>query len=1141
MKDPSPSLRTNLSSSVVKALVIISAACISALPSGRSSAEERPVDLSNCRLVETVGVYLDAVPMSTPKACPFVTDQPIRVAQHHTVVLCGTEEICGKTWGLLADQGGRRFYALPSEYVVVEPQGESRDVPRRAWTPSRTGHGDCIAGQVKEPKGIPFYLLDNLDGRSPAVTDVVRLQEGTNYHICQRVGSFVLAYQQGRPGLLDASAMHLEPERIDASYLKDPGPFCFGLRWSAATTRPVFLYEIRGDGIRRSPEALRRDEPVTVLGLETGRGGRDSVWFHVHAKGKDGLLPIDSLQLLAGYQLHPPEIPGSFCQETSGKVRFRCETDLIPLGWTEPARTGRLPNTVRLGKGAELPLLSVGRQSAKVILFDSIAAVSMNDCVVVDTKESVELTMSPLRASRPVLDVPSDQQSMQDALIHRLPDVSFEAVPNPRLADLLSLVKQNVHTSQILDQRGAAFQFDSVPAATLVEFSVAGADHQLLRALFRGASGAEDLHDVLERVTRRLCPSSCNLDLAPETSPPGDKQSFSLPEELEAENIEGLILLEQGAFHEYIETYPTCFSQKCPPGPEALLMARALEGVELNNLAREAYVDLLGADPNLQAGMGAASLKGVRRMIRKTGATQRITDALRGLCNLSRSGNDGPFLRDLCILALQSSLDVGEHDEASRLLEHSTLLGGPPDFRIHEAQGRLSLAAGSPDGLISYLKAVDVALDRCPFHGEIVQKLLLQAARAAYSLNELSVAHVLQGYLLPQTMSEEFLLSVQILSSPRDFKRAQALMACAGGRDRYLRRSVEFALAAGFILTGNCQFDVAHRALLRATERLDKMTSVSKLLDGLVRDTSLMSDGSHHAGPLLKAIHDLLDSQEVSSRDLEEIDNALRGTGPCGRWWDLRREILELCSLADEVNLERPVHLVGNLQRLLDDLDQPCVVASLQATRLLRSRLVDLGVTTSLLMDDIRLVLESNLDAMKNMWAHFKQRARDNYCADLAAWAAGEDPDWINGIEDLRLPFEPFCVGEMSVTLTDGQRKRLSEATANGANLCRIKNKHRTRKDQGNTMLWTAVDDFLDERSMTALDCLIQAKRHGASETGLLLLVRRYLPGLLIVNHDQLDRLGAWTLPSELTALLRTIADGNSRLRGSLCVSGARD
>ena len=1108
-------------------------------------AQAPSFDLDKCQLIELEGMTLDGIPIDTPLQCPFKPARTIKIHDFLTVVQCDQKTICGKEYGVLADYTGRFFYGESKEISVVEPPGETRDVPMLARHGGRMAFGDCIAARVVDERGGAFFRLDTADMIPHRITRLVRLVTGTQVFACYKFGDLLLAYHEGAVGLIQTAEVELEPIVIDAGYFETRGPFCREIVWQAVTTRPVFMYQRLPSGPQRFPEALRRGEPLSIIRMLTGRRVQGNPWLEVRANDRVGFVPMDAIAIEPDFGSKLPSVPMDTCPEVVATATVTCDVEAIPIAWLLPGRRGRMPNKVRLSKGASLPVLTVGLHSLKVLLFDAVVSLSNDRCVELDDSTVNDRILSPLQSVRPVKTAPEGERgALRKYLLRLIPETTIPGSRNPQVIRFSKMLSSGDNSKKILEQYGDSFPLESLTAPDLNELIESGAEKTLIRAVFRGANEAENLFDIFDEMEEDICPSKCR-------NPHGDESDSEYLENIvqsykqHPELAITATLLIDGELHEVVARLPLCLKGECQSVDARLLFAMALSGLELPYLSRELFLDLLEAGDQLSEELLIVAFDELRGEVRITGTSPRVLDITRRLCTSGDQALPSKVKINSCLLAAQSALELNQDTTATTMLD---LLGSTAEDipRYFEARGRIALKRSVREedevdlkaGVDLYMRALRAALQKCSFHAELFQKMLLQVARAAYSSGDHSISYRLLKYMMPETLSEGFLLPLQLLSAPQDFERAKQLLACAGGRNRHLRESPEFALGSSFILTGRCKFGLAENAVTIASEKIAALKQLSAELDTVFRSSRINGALSWRAGELLEAIHATLLEHRLSSRHVEELQAIMRSTGACGRWGNLKNEISGLCRLATEVGAPRPNALKERLLALVKAADMPCVQGVVSATNQLRRRLNDLEVATVFIRDDIRLALETNWDETIRFWGSVAGSAKSNYCDDLKAWANGEDPSWIDSIDGLLFRFDPLCRHRSDIKLSESQKEAFDEATDSGRNLCSVQS-NKSEDSQVNTAdLWLATEQFLDERATTALGCLIEAEEEGARKSGLLLLIRGYLPGLMLIRHSHLDALGMLSVSGRIMSVLRTMADNSSTLRDSLCSPG---
>lgn len=1093
----------------------------------------------DCRLVQLKKHVIHGFTPESPLACPIRIKSQASMHDYNTVVVCDWKTLCGKDYGVLRNESGLRMHALSSDFDVVEPEWERSDIPILPAKGNSLESAICLRSVVSEQRGAPFFVIDPNGGESGVISDVRRLRLGTELFVCRRYGQFLVSYIEHSRGLLPTDSVSLEEIKLDRSYLETRSRnLCHSVAWDGKLNRQSFLYTLEGAVLSKMPESIKAEQPVRVLSVVRGRSLAGRPWYHVLAKGQDGYLPPAAVTLDAGFTQIIPASPRHNCPAVVATARLTCRQKATPLAWAKSDREDPLPSSIRLEEPTVVPVISMGKRSLKVLVFDTVASLPRNNCVEVVEVENLALGLQPETAACPVVwRNAGGGASLRLRLLGLLDESRIPERVHSEVRNLADQLQGTGSSMEILSNKDGNLPIRDITASDLSILKNAGADNILLRAAVLGTSRAKDVYDALDDTLATFSRPSAPKDCM-ERSWADEQASLDLNSWSEA-NAKLIVLLVEEDFLELLRSLPDCLAGQCSSVERSFLAGAAFHGLGLHLLARETFTDLLESDDLAVGAIGWHILLGIRLSLKKTGTSRRTKDALARICSRSSGLNFPKQERgEACLIAAQLAAELDELADASALV--ARVDGGrPDDVRSMELAARLQVLQGDQGGVRAYVAALGATAASCPLSSERAQKTALQLARAAYSFDDKPIAYKLLSYLLPSTLMDAPVLTMQLLADPGDFRRAASFLSCSGRHERQFAVSPEYAITMGYVLTGKCRFAQADRALRGAEHRLERLDDLAQALDKVVGGIQLQGGATLSATAVMKMVNKVLIKHGVASSDIPELQSILSPSGACGEWWAVTKEKQQLSEIEELLSYAGSRFLQRRLTILRDELEKPCVWAMSTTARSIRKRSGGLTVATHVLRDDLRYAVEGNWDSAILLLQRMVAMAKRNFCDDMRRWSSGEDPTWIEAIDGLLLPFHPSCDRENAVKLSSQQRQQLSEATNRSSGVCTTGSPQPYADYQDSA--WTAVDQLLGDRAGSALECFVQAGRHGAKEAGLLLLVRRYLPGLILLNHEIIDTVDLSAFSPQIATVLRTYADGSRRLKDSICAPvGAR-
>ena len=1110
-------------------------ALVSALPVPLLHAKELP--LEKCRLVRLLGDSIDGFPADSPLTCPLPENTRATIHEKSTVVFCGRKTICGKRHTVLANETGLTIYTLEDTFDVVEPRWEAGDAELLGRRGDRhEPRPKCLRARISNPRGTSLYVVTDPALAGGEIVDVRRLRVQETVFACRKFGPLLLAYHDGRAGLVVANDLQLEPSQVDAGYVERAGPFCKALAWEGTLLRDSFMYVQTAGGIRRIPERARRLDIVHVLSVVGTRKKR--AWHEVIAFGQRGYLPPGSLAISPRFIAVTPDSPLTYCPEALKVGEIDCPTTATPLSWIERARKERLPGKLRLHAETLLPIVSIGRKSVKALYMGTVVSIRRGSCLELTDDPMPEMAMLPERACEAVRGKRAGRAGKTHLdLLQGFTDLGVFSTSAEVTGRVLEMARPDTRPGEFIQAHADWFPFARVRPIDVATMLEAGVDVDLVRAAVLGGGAGQGLYEAFEETLAQLKKGSCGAGTS-QLEPPGDFEDrlFELAES------EGFPEKDREAIGDYlaggkgvsVDELTTCFLKGCSRSLHSLLLAGAFieEGLALP--ARELLFDIL-ADREHAAGLVPATVPALREAIWRAGPSRRGTELLLAICRGELKGSvDTRTQAESCHLAGRSMLELGLTAEAIETVKLLTELG-VREPRFLELTARCAVIKEDPQGLKRYVEALAMAGGGCSIYSATVQAVMLQMARAAVANGETAIAYELVRLMHPDTMLKDYVLVLQLLSHPDDFARALTFLKCATGKNAAARKGPEVPLALSFYYTGKCRLATAMGSVLLAEHRLKTLATLAARLEDTFALHKSGKLGRPEAARVLHQLHELLEHAGARSDEFPELSDVLQRSGVCARWWKYRTEGFKLAALARELELSEDNRFAGMLKSYEYEQEAPCVYAAFGAVDAIRERHGNLFGAATKLRADLVDSLNANWKAAQVLWHRMADLALDNFCMDLKNWAEGRDPSWVESLDDLMLPFTPECnAGSRKVVLTTQQREAFDQATDRGRNICRLGG-GLGDEDMSEESTWMKVQNLVSSWSNQALHCLVEAEDQGASDEGLLLLMRRYLPALALVDHAQLDSMDINDLPEEVQAALHAIADSSHEVRDSIC------
>lgn len=1033
-----------------------------------------------------------------PGHCPEQDDALTAIANSARFVsTCGVQHSCGRAF-ILVRIGGKRFLmpsaqVRPLAFVYPALRTAAEDAPRPLCTLARTL--DTAAD---------FYPLDTLAGDDSPVHAVERLRPATPLLACRRAGDMVLAWLDGRPGLIGRTDVRLSERRVPQSLWlpAQPGqpqpPFCRRPLWRGTTVRPTSLYlPALAPGGTDESIALPASRILELLSIH--RGEKDRLWYLVGHAAVRGWVRAEDVAHQPDLALADPVVPVSHCPPVAGLARATQHAKVQVLSWLEPGGSASRPQTVPLRRGTEVVILQQ-RRGVATITIDGVVARVTNPRLLAPPHRQVALAFHPA-------DLLRDDAGGADQSLAFL-DLA-EGIPDARPATPTSAPAAPPGTGPRLTSAHTAGQLVTLHArgvATVpLQQAVAGPapvrtplDGQLAEAMAKTPS--------VKPLRRQRAESTVLRRVGNVAKTAGHLLIDGRPD------VALLTLLANP-------------DDGRDPGTTRFLMAQALLRLGYLAIGEELLLDVMEG----QEGPLEQALTSYREAVRRFVPHPRAIRVLLPWC-------DGTLATDTdaCFLGLQAAVDV--EDAAAGLPFARRMHELPLDARqrallaLYDGMFPSNLAssgATADTSAAAFAQAVRQGCASCSPHSELVQALLLQAARAAWEAGDVEAAWRAVRGLVPEVQAAHGDLVASVVVAMRQDEPSpsypgapsargllQMLEAGAGGQ------RPELTLWQAQLQVGDCQFAKAQQTIAQLARRAAVLRRVTPVVTAALAR-------AHGTLDALLRLDDGLRRVGVPSRLIPELDRALRPTGVCGQWRQVLRERDSLAAYLASQDIALPGPLRGALNARIAAAGEQCVVALSGGSVQLESRLRLLEVRKQELRIDLLEAQVSQIERAQRRVNWLQDRAANRFLKDWQA-AVGETPSglaWAPTVRSLQHP--GFPIGEVIDVLqgmpeTERERSappRISHLLAScGADAGQGADAKIAGQDAGGGALDAEV-----ERS---LRCLAKWTR-GEPGNAMMPLLLRYLPALRMVRAGNLARVSRAAFHPELWRELQGRAQAN--------------